>query len=215
MIMKRVWLALAAVVGLMASAVPAAADLQFTLNTDSSGGNVINNAGPFGTITLHQVTANQVQVKVNLATGVYFANTGAGYALAWDISGNPPLAINLGSYAGSFAVQANPTFKASPFTSGANGHKFQYAIDYTAKTNSNHNALIFDITTTGALALTSFIGNPIYRFTADIIAGGRTRNVASIGDPVYVPEPGTELMFVAGMLGLVMLRRRKLAQSAA
>jgi hypothetical protein len=218
--MKRFWLILATLLGLAATSIPASADLVYTLDVDSD----FSTGHNFGTVTLSQAAGNttNVTVTVQLNTtiaGIGFANTTAGYAIAWDLNGGVPdlIAINAATpNPSSFAVQTTSgsyfgDYKGSPFTSGANGNGFNYAIDYTGATGTSNNLLVFDVTRSAGLALSDFIGNPNYRFAVDIITtAGGTRNVA-----VRVPEPRTWALFFAGLVGLTVLRRRrKLAKAA-
>jgi len=212
--MKRFWLILATLLGLAATSVPASADLVYTLAVDSD----FSTGHNFGTVTLHQNVGNttSVMVTVQLNTtiaGMGFANTNAGYAIAWDLNGGVPdlIAVNAATpNSGLFSVATTSgsyfgDYKGSPFTSGANGNGFNYAIDYTGATNAGNNLLVFDVTRSTGLALSDFIGNPNYRFAVDIITtAGSTRNVA-----VRVPEPRTWALFFAGLFGLTVLRRRR------
>lgn len=231
--MNRIGLILATFLGLAATAVPASADLQYTLNCGSAPCTVTGN---YGTVTLHQDALNttKVTVTVQLAAGEHFANTGAGYAIAWDITtptsspnADPSLTsvvINsaLTPNSGNFAVQSfasGKSYKASPFTSGGNGDKFNYAIDYTGPNNGTDNKLVFDVTLSTGLAIENFVKNPNYRFAVDISGGpcSPTCNVASNGGGTKVPEPGTWTLSIAGLAGLTGLmmrqRRRKLARA--
>ena len=216
--MKRFGFVLAVLLGLAVQAVPASADLVYTLDVDSD----FSTGHDFGTVTLHQALGNTttVTVTVQLNTsiaGMGFANSSAGYAIAWDLNGGVPdlIAINPATPSpGSFAVATTSgsylgDYKGSPFTSGSNGNGFNYAINYTGVTGAENN-LVFDVTRSAGLVLGDFIGNPNYRFAVDIITtAGGTRNVA-------VPEPQTwALFFFAGLIGLTVLQRcRRLAKTA-
>lgn len=222
--MKRFWLILAALLGLAATAVPASADMQYTLNCSTAPCTV---SGNYGTVTLHQDAGNTttVRVTVQLATGNTFASTGSGYAIAWDIAGDPSLtSVDVNSTltpnsdnfdVKSFASGGN--YKAAPFTQGTNGNGFNYAIEYTGPNNGSDNKLVFDVTLSTGLAITDFVKNPNYRFAADISGPcSPTCNVASNGGGTPVPEPGTWTMSIAGLMGLALVmlqRRRKLARA--
>jgi hypothetical protein len=220
--MKRIGLILAAFLGLTAAlAAPASADIVYTLNC-----NTVACASPtnYGTVTLKQV-GSSVEVLVALAPNT-FAGTGAGYAINWNITGNPSLTTTLdGAHALSagqtfdtdnFEIKNNTvsgkTYKASPFSDD-----WMYAID--SKQNGgnagNDNTLIFDVTKTGGLVLTDFVPLNGFMFAVDIwnSVTNKTFVVAA-----KVPEPQTWLLFLAGMAGLTALgilqRRRKLARAA-
>jgi hypothetical protein len=224
--MKRVWLILAAFLGLAAQAAPASAGTVYTLNCNSVACGSPTN---YGTVTLNQLGDGTVahpytvEVIVALAPNT-FAGTGAGFAINWNITGNPDLTTALdGTHPllpgqtfdiNNFAIKDNTvsgkTYKASPF-----GDDWMYAID--SKQNGgnagNDNTLIFDVTKTGGLVLTDFVPLSGFMFAVDIwnSVTNKTFVVAA-----RVPEPQTWLLFLTGLAGLtalVMLRRRKLARA--
>jgi len=217
--MKRVLLVLAAFLGLAAQAAPASADMVYTLTCDTVACGSPTN---YGTVTLKQI-GSSVEVTVALAPNT-FAGTGAGYAINWNITGNPNLTTALdGAHpllpgqtfdTNNFAIKDNTvsgkTYKASPF-----GSDWMYAIDskQSGGNASNDNTLIFDVTKSGGLVLTDFVPLSGFMFAVDIwqSAHGPTFVVAA-----KVPEPQTWLLFLAGLAGLTALgmlqRRRKLAR---
>jgi len=164
--MNRFWLILAVFLGLASTAVPASAALVFTLNCDNNG---CGNAKNYGTVKLTQLGAGtvadpyHVQVEVNLiAANNHFAGTGAGYAINWNITGDPSLTTTKIATSNTppapppvagqiyntshFAIQDNTVtgkhYKASPF-----GDSWMYAIDYAQGGGgvTNDNRLIFDV----------------------------------------------------------------------
>lgn len=236
--MKRLWLVLTVFLGLASTAVPASAALVFTLNCDKNG--CANN---YGTVTLNQVGAGtvanpyHVEVEVNLiAANNHFAGTGAGYAINWNITGNPSLTTNLIATAPAsahppvagqiystthFHIEDNTvtgkTYKASPFSDN-----WMYAIDYNQSGGgvTDDNRLLFDVKkTTGNLLLSNFTTTDGVYFAVDIYntATGKTFVVAANDPGITVPEPGTwtvSMAGLAGLAGLMMLqRRRKLARA--
>ena len=84
------------VLGVGVQAVPASADMTYTLNCDPVA---CSPAGNYGSVTLHQLgtgvagsATNIVEVTVNLITVMNdFAGTGAGFAINWNITGNSQL----------------------------------------------------------------------------------------------------------------------------
>jgi MYXO-CTERM domain-containing protein len=227
--MRHLWFILTAFLGLALQAVPASAALTYTLNCSTkmctgSGGN--NN---FGTVGLTQGASGDVVVTVTLAANETFANLSSGYAILWNITGNPGLTITpQGSNAGDFAVQnnGNPNlYLASPFghnnnnCSGANATScFDYAVARNNISGSD-TQLVFDVTSSAGLVLSNFDGTSEgFAFAAMIYQSGNNTPfyVASNGTPV--PEPQTWTMSIAGLAGLAGLlmlqrRRRRLARA--
>jgi hypothetical protein len=225
-VMKQVWLILAGLVGLAAMAVPASAAVVYTLD---DGGSIGPNHSNYGTVTLTNYgtgASAYVQVDVELKTGTNssFVGTGAGYAITWNILGNPVVEVAGANGASgfnsslalpntfvlqdqgaqSYDATSGQTFSASPF------HNIgEYAIDRTTAGNSGPKvtSLIFDVTTTTGLVAADFVAKNSVYFTSDIYLAGCTGDKCT-GD-VAVPEPRTWLLFIAGLLGLTMLQRRR------
>jgi hypothetical protein len=86
----------AAVVALLAFAVPAKADMIFTLGSDSNFSGSGNPTGPFGTVTTidgtvaNGIGVGNVKVQLSLVPNV-FANTGAADSLEFSLTGSPNL----------------------------------------------------------------------------------------------------------------------------
>jgi hypothetical protein len=164
--MKQFWLILTIFLGLASTAVPASADIVWTLNQGSLGlsGTV------YGTVTAHQINTGSsafVEVTITLAsnpsahppTKNVFLATGQHIGIAWEMSTVPGTvgAINIVSpNASKFTNQAlNGSYTDAPFTSGQNGN-FNYAIKPTASSGgaATETSIVFDLTKTGGLALT-------------------------------------------------------------
>jgi hypothetical protein len=226
--MKRYLLILATFLGLALPAAPALADVQYTLRCDGSPctGSAGNNN--YGTVTLHQNgtgSSAYVTVTVQLAQGVTFAGTGAGYAIAWSITGAPDLSsiTVTSSNKNNFTVEDykpsvqgyDGRYKSSPFTGGNCGPTtascFMYAIDYDINgSQGNDSKLVFDVKKSGGLLLSNFAANSNgYTFAVDIAYDCDTFVVASKGDPKTVPEPATWALSLVSLTGLVMIRRRR------
>jgi len=223
----RIWLTIATMFAALCWAAPASADLVYTLDqsTAFSGSN-------FGTVRLHQVNSTTVKVTVTLAAGEYFALTGAGYALTWDIAGDPNVTITVdpatvpgANYFTPQAYQAGEHYSASPFGS------FNYAVLLTCpapqncnggKTTNPQGPLVLDVTFASGLLITNFVQNSSgFVFAVDIYkpncgTGACTGVVGTNGTSVRtVPEPATLLIFAAAAGGLGAWRRRhRLAKTA-
>lgn len=235
--MKQFWLILTVLLGLASTAVPASADIVWTLNQGSLG-----TAGTiYGTVTAKQIgkgTNAYVEVTIALASTATTKNfliaTGQHSGIAWDMS-IVPGAINIvSSNSAQFTKQAlNGSYADAPFTSGQNGN-FQYAIKPKASSGGagTETSIVFDLTKTGGLSLTDtlFTANKGgYYWAMDIgyacttnrsgkaDCGNRTGVVAA-NSYVKVPEPGTWTMSIAGLAGLaglsILKRRRKLVRAA-
>ena len=197
--------------------------MTYTLNcsTKKCTGNGGNNN--FGTVVLTQGATGHVTVSVTLAANETFANLSSGYAILWDITGSPDLTITpQGSNASDFAVQnsGNPNlYLASPFgknNNNCNAANATSCFDYAVARNNisgSDTKLVFDVTSTNGISLSSFAGTSLgFSFAAMINQSGNSTPfyVASNGTPV--PEPQTWTMSIAGLAGLaglLMLQRRR------
>lgn len=205
MMRKTLLLVLLAVIMCSASAF---AD-PFTLTCSSTS---VCNAGPYGTIAVTQLTSTSVQVTLTLTSGFVFANTGAGEALAFNLSGVTGVSIT-GITAG-FGVGPAPT-TASPF--GA----FGYSVSCTTcgpgtspPTLSGPLTFVVSVSS-GTISASSFVANAGgFFFASDIgfpaVNGVRvTQNVASNGSTSQVPEPTSMALLGSGLVGLAGAIRRK------
>jgi MYXO-CTERM domain-containing protein len=241
-IMKQFWLILAIFLGLASTAVPASADIVWTLNQGSLG-----QAGTvYGTVTAVQKkdaqNVNFVEVTITLAsnplgtppTKDFFLATGQHIGIAWDMSVVPDGLNIVSPNANKFTEQAlNGSYTDAPFTSGQNGN-FNYAIKPTASSGgaATETSIVFDLTKTGGLTLTDTLFSHNaggYYWAVDIgyacttnaqgkaDCGSRTGVVAANSYVVTTPEPGTWTMAIAGLAGLTGLaalrRRRKLVRA--
>lgn len=228
--MKRILAAMAVFLGAAVQAVPASADSVYTLNCDSVA---CSSPGNYGSVTLHQLgtgvagdASNVVEVTVNLINVMNdFAGTGAGFAINWNITGNPNLTTHVDAHDAAndplpsgatydptnFAIQdstaKNNTYKASPF-----GDNWMYAIEYTVNggRNSNDNYLIFDVTKASGLLISDFAAINGFLFAVDIFSeNGTPCNTCVVA--AKVAEPGTAPLMIVAALGMLFLvqRRRK------
>ncbi len=223
------WAAWLTLTALCLATAPTALAAPVTTNTYDltsdlcSGGSC--GAGPFGTVTVSSVSADEVAVTLTLAKGEIFANTGAGDSLLFDLSGNPGIKI-------SAISPTNPTFTAIQTASGGSikagggAGTWQYAVDCTGCGNGTSSPtsagpLSFDITDMSGITPGSFVVNDKnYYFAADIMGTtGKTGVVAapalttttisSGGTTSSVPEPATLAVLGMGLLALGQVRRRR------
>jgi hypothetical protein len=204
-----------------ASAVPITYTLQFF---DATSGLP---AGPFGTVTVGDLSGSTIVVTVALNSGFKFVDTGGHDGFTFETSGAVNVAIDPLSVPTTgwttHATGATDTFTNPPFdhwnnSVGCCGGQFGGA-------NAVSGPLVLDITGAG-LTQASFIANSLgYFFAVDIIqtSTGFTGAVAAKGPDVTctdcgvrnVPEPFTLSLFGAGLAGAAALgRRRKKAISA-
>jgi hypothetical protein len=199
--------ALAACVGYVA---PASADIIFTFNQGLGG-------GPFGTVLLHQVGANQVQVTATLNAGVGFVNTGL-----QPFAFNNALTLVAGDFSGitggfSVVIPSGNTDGQGSFQYGMN---CTVAVCGTGGSGPFPGPLTFLVTHAG-LTEASFTGNASgVFFAADICTAftpgkgcsGATGEVGAKtpGTPPQAPEPGILSLLAIAVLGLgfTTMRRR-------
>jgi hypothetical protein len=186
----------------------ALADVYDLTLDDCSGG---CGTAPFGTVTVVQGTSSSiVDINVTLASGESFANTGAGAALGFNISGDP--SVTLGDFTTGFGV--GPTMAHLDGTG---------TFDYTAVCTGCGNGgsppnlsgpLNFTVTVgSGTLAPSDFVANDLGNFFSVDILGttGNTGDVASTGpsSPSVTPEPGAVVLYGTGLIAFGALLRRR------
>jgi len=214
---RRCLIALAAMVALLL-ALPLHADtLNLTLDASTAGGVMCSDCGPFGAITVTQVTANSVLVTETLASGVGFVNTPAGNSLQFNIQGQPQITIS--NLTAGFS-------QAAPVGNSGAVSGFMYAIDCTSQAvcgkggnNPYYGMLSFVVTSTTPLSAGAFglaTGNGYYA-SSDLIFPGLTGNIEAAKPGTLppealaaTPEPAAMLLFGTGMVAFAGLLRKRL-----
>jgi MYXO-CTERM domain-containing protein len=211
--MRLFWLILASFLGLAATALPASAALQYTLDCSGRTGSVnCSGSQNYGTVTLVQhgsgtaLDPYYVTVNVTLAPNEVFADA-SGYPIAWNIKNNPTLSsVTVTSSNSSFFTvqnfdpsthnaQNNPykRYKATPFTGGNCAYNtascFDYAIAGTWGGTSHHEtSLVFDVKKAGGLLISDFDATTSggYFFSVDIGICKTTNGVTTCNDTFTV-----------------------------
>jgi hypothetical protein len=168
---------------------------------------------PFGTVTLHQVDLETVQISVSLLNNNHFVTTGSHTGFAFNILGG---AVTVGTLPDGWVNKgANSEPGFGDFTGGINcAHGNQNGKSGCAGSNQWVGDLIFDVSRAGGLSLDDFgVNGSGFLFATDILSGttGNTGLVAADGGNNGVPEPGTLAMLGSGLLGLGVMVRRKLS----
>lgn len=199
----------------LALSASASAAMVFTIDQNGCSGGGGCGTAPYGTVTLTQVNPTTVNVLVNLATGIVFADS-SGEALTFEISSSVIGAITIDSFNSSdYGVGPAPRM-ASTFGT------FDYSVSCVTCTGGNpgnpSGPMSFDVSAVSGLTIADFIKNGNgYYFATDIRGlNGNTGNVGVIFDPIFqddVPEPATVAFSAAGLLGLIAIRRHRSTRS--
>jgi hypothetical protein len=210
--LSRTLLSAAAAAALSAASFSASA-VDFTLNQTFTAGLV----GPFGTVTLTQDGANEVDVMVMLNSPFQFVETGGPHdAFTFNIKNT------VGAYTVT-AITPNAYSNQTPGTNPSFG-SFTNGITCTACGNGGSNAftssLSFSVGAATGISVNDFVANGLgYYFTADVLSkvslggNGTTGAVGSSVPVTPVPEPETYALMLAGLgvVGFMANRRRKQA----
>jgi PEP-CTERM motif len=161
-------------------------------------------------ITTTGEPANTVKVTETLTGATQFVSTGAGYALAFSVTGNATLTI--GSLTTGFSV-GNAHSGHSESTDGAGLFEYWIACNGCGSGASapiERGPLSFTASASG-LTPESFevLNNKNYYLASDVLAT-YTGNVEATGFTPMSPEPGALTLFGSGLIGLSLIFRRRL-----
>jgi hypothetical protein len=200
-----------------------AATATAIFTSDHCGGGCGPQTGGFATITGTEVGGNAIDITITPLNGNGLINAGQ-TTFTFNLVGDPTI-----TYSGlptGFTVVGGTgtgglTQNAGSIHQDGFGN-FEYGIDYTGANGANNplfSALTFRITDGAGFGLNSFAnlstnGDPSAFFALDIISGttGKTGLVDVTGITPFptqfdVPIPPALPLFVAGMVGIGMLRR--------
>jgi hypothetical protein len=206
--------------GVLLVNVPAkASTLTFDLTKSFQSGNTCTGCGPFGTVTVSSVTADEVQITLTPAPGGVYAFGGAGHSMLFDLSGNPTITdfqvvtAPTNSTAGDFSFsQAPPVIMAD----GTGSWNDAVTCGSCTGTSMNiHGTLTVDLTAATAIAPSSFMknANGLY-FGSDLGvpngSGGLFTGDVAATSVAPVPLPAAAWLMLSGLGGLgAMARKRK------
>jgi hypothetical protein len=157
--------------------------------------------GPFGTVTVTQTVADQLNFSIVLNAGYAFHGTNSPqhHALTFSLAGNPTITISglAAPFTGNGA-QAAGTRSSAPFGS------FDYVINFPHAPNQPHPTSLSFVAQAAGLTLASLEpGSKGAWFAVDITNNGNTGNVAAI------PEPGTYALLLSGLGVIALIARRR------
>lgn len=181
----------------------AKADTIFTLNVDGCSRGC--GTGPYGTIDLAQSGSNVI-VTETLASGYLFANTGAGNALEFDISGGSE--SNITNISSGFSDATLPSHSLL-YHASAFGYFPEAVACSSCGSGTSAPQYFGPLTfTVDGVTIADFIANKdVYYFAADIgelsdgtvIATGNVGSNTPPNTPV-IPEPPSLLLLGTGLL---------------
>jgi hypothetical protein len=216
-IKKLAWIAASLGGAALLSLQPAVAS-TVTYTDSLQSGNMCTGCGPFGTVAVSTVSGHtdEVSVTLTLTSGEVFANTGAGSALLFEISGNPTLTVSGLTTGFSFSQSSSPMH-----ADGSGNWHNAIVCDVCGSGTSppqNSGPVSFLLSVaSGTLTPMSFVTNGNgYLFASDIgvpqSGGGfSTGDVVTSGPLTTVPLPASSWFLLSALAGFGAFTRRRLA----
>jgi PEP-CTERM motif len=186
-------------------------EVTFTLDQNTCTGGCT--PSPFATVdvTTAGQPANTVLVTETLTGATQYVKTGAGYALAFSVTGNPTLTI--GSLTTNFSV-GNALTGMTESRDGAGS--FEYWIECSGCGNGASPPIIsgplsFTAEASGLTPASFEVLNSTGYYLASDVLAGKTGNVEANGFTVLpTPEPASLALFGTGILGIGLLLRKRI-----
>jgi hypothetical protein len=183
-------------------------------------------AGPYGSISILELSANSLQFTVDLNDPAFKFHDGNDQhpALAFNLAGSPSITYAFLSPTGGIVDQAvDGKFVNGGATGSSPFGTFGYSLDYNRLVPPPPNSpatpfagpLVFTISSASQLDISSFVANSYQGqnvfFTVDVVnATGQTGNVGALLSSRAVPEPTTWALMILGFGAAgAMLRRRR------
>jgi hypothetical protein len=198
-----------------------AQSITANLTQSFQSGNTCSGCGPFGTVSVTTVTADEVMVTLTLAQGEVFSFGGAGYPFLFDLSGNPPVTSFQVLSAPTNTTASEFTFSQAPPVIMADGTgTWNDAVNCSAcagGTGGNiSGTLSFTLTASSAISPSSFVQNASNLYFASDIGVPNGSGSFYTGDVAAtsvspVPEPTTCALMAAGLGALELIARRRRA----
>jgi hypothetical protein len=226
---KSLWIAalIGGAIAISYAPLASASVISYSLTTnDCSSG---CGSGPFGTVTVSSLSTTEVSVDVTLASGNVFTGTNAGYALLFDITGNPLISVS--GLTSGFTATNTAGSGGNALHADGTGY-WEYAIGCTGCGNGASppnlsGPINFDITVAGGITPASFINgssknggssitDPNGLFFAthigvpDGMGGFGTGDVGAPVGVTAVPLPAAAWLLLSGLAGMGAMARRRL-----